>query len=170
MTARWLAACLWLVLILLVQGCGGGERPRHPAEAEVYAAVLTDSAAGVPNTIALDPQFISDSGTYEPSGRLAERTIAELRRRGLFSEVCGEKRGEHEFIECTTRRARAAVQLSRVLPGRGDTVVVRIGRNTVKPQGDTAFHFRGFASREACRLVPHGRGWRVVRCELEMIT
>ncbi|HST58375.1 MAG TPA: hypothetical protein VLK84_06805 [Longimicrobium sp.] len=173
MSVQELAARLCLMLILTLHGCGDGdgdERPRYPAEAEVYATVLTDSAVGVPGTIALDPQLISSSGTYAPSGRLAEATIAELRRRGLVAEVCGEKRREHGFIECTTRRARAAVQLSRVLPGRGDTVLVRIGRNTVQPRGDTAFHSRGFASRDVCLLVPHDTGWRVVRCELEMIT
>lgn len=157
------------LLVLAVLGCDGSPGP-HTSEVEVYAALLTDTAAGVPRTIALDPQLISDSGTYEPSGRLSPRTIDALRRRGLFSEVCGEKRVEHGFIECTTRKAPAAVQLSRILPGRGDTVIVRIGRNTVQPQGDTASFPINFAVQESCRLVRDGADWRVVRCEREMIT
>jgi hypothetical protein len=157
--------------------CAGGCSRRPPlsdAEAvEVYAAVLADSGTAALPPTALNPQLLSDTGTYAGAGRLSPAVVAALVRRGLFAEVCRDGPVRYGIAECASRQARIEVRLSRPVPAGGDTTAVFVGAANVVPEGERPLEGMGsgtFATTRRCLAVRREAAWKLAGCTTTMMT
>ncbi len=164
-----------LLLPLLVGslfGCtADGELPPSK-QAKLYSSLLTDTTLQVaPERAALDPQLMSQSGTYEFSGMLDSTVVAELTARSLFREICHLGKREHGIYDCVVQEARVAIRFSRPRPLGKDSVAVYVGRGTVYPASDTSsFPVPYFGMTHKCVATRERGVWRVRECRLTMIT
>jgi hypothetical protein len=141
----------------------------------LYAALLSDSSLAIDHAAAaLDPQLMSDSGTYEFSGVLDSAIVARLKAQHLIHEVCDQGKREYGLSECVTETAHSGIRLSRPILLDHDSVAVYVGRGTVYPTSSRdTFPFRVpyFGMTHRCTIVAGARpAWRVQACRIVMIT
>ena len=170
MHARLTATATLALLLAAAAACARPAVPPRTDPLTVYAALLADTAASVPDSAALSAQLMSDTGTYEPSGLMDEVTVRMLLGLGLVREVCGDGPVRDGIRECVTHHAGTEIRLSRPLAGAGDTVMVYLGRGTVYPEGDTTSLKMYVGMTQRCHLVPREGRWRVARCDVTTVT
>jgi hypothetical protein len=166
----------WAALLLVTAGVAcGREESAFPGPfnwAEIYAAALGSTGTERPaRAQALMRELMSDSGTYEVSGRLPDSVVASLLARGLASEVCAAGGAEHGVPTCRARVADTDLQFSRPIPLGRDTVRVFVGGGSIRPQNDTSSLPRiPFGVTLDCRVVSREGRWQRDRCDTWTIT
>ena len=155
-----------LVGLVACTSCASDRSVRTTDIGPIYAALLNhDKPEHPPRNAALDPYFMSDSGTYERSGMLPREVVQYFLDEGLVSEVCTA------LPQCVTQAAVVWFAFSRpVLVGQ-DTVTVFMGSGTLRPQTDSS---SGppiiLVSTEQCRVVYVQGRWHSAGCKLLTIS
>jgi hypothetical protein len=143
------------------------DRPVRTADiGPIYAALLNHDKPEHPSrNAALDPYFMSDSGTYEHAGMQPREVVEYFLDQGLVSEVCTAP------PKCVTQAANVRFTFSRPVSVGHDTVAVFMGTGTVRPQNDTSSRpLITFATTEECRVAYVQGRWHSVGCKVRMIT
>jgi len=137
-----------------------------------YAAVFGDSGgSSMSRTAALGLDLMSDSGTYESSGRLPDSVAQYLLQRGLVSEICVVRDSTYGVPNCIAQIAEVTFRVSRLLCVGRDTVRVYIGGASIQPVANHEVHY--FVSGAATRLLTltwrAGR-WTVIAQRITMMS
>jgi hypothetical protein len=167
-----LAYRAWVVLVMSGIGCSARDSKPPLDPGPIYSAVLSAPGRGYPpQDAALDPYFISDSGTFEGSGVMTSDQAAFLLRHGFVAEICQPGKVSYGTPECLAEKTHAVLRLSRPVQVAGDTVVVFVAGHSIHPRSDTSTHpLLPFGMMVECRAIANGDGWVLVGCQTRMIT
>ena len=161
-------------------GCASAPQNRLPAAGapldlpRIYAAALGDSggavSAGSPRASALWLDLMSDSGTYEASGRLPDSVARFLLARGLASEICVVSDSTDVVPRCIAQHAWGYLRVSRVIRVAPDTVRVFVGGANIQPVAEPSALLIPVGSTILVTLVWNEGRWRVVARRMTMMT
>ncbi len=164
--------CLWVLpfaaLFFVPLGCG---RPDSSDSIAIYSAALS-----APNMLrrgrgfVLDPYLMSDSGTFEASGRLSDDVVAFLRAQGLVQEVCSPPVKREEVPDCHPDSVGVELRVSRPVPLGDSAFAVFVAQGSVKARRDTFSVFIPFGTSHRCVVAQSGGHWSLRGCDLHMIT
>jgi hypothetical protein len=161
-----------VLLTIAAADCRLEQRATVVDPVPAYAAAL--SAPGLlryRHRLALERHLMSDSATYEASGRLPDTVVAYLLSHEIVTEVCAPLDSSNEVPRCQADSAGGELRLSRPIPLGDTAVVIFVGQGSRSQQGDTSWtRYLGFATTHKCRVAREGPIWKVRRCDLHMIT
>ena len=142
----------------------------------VDATLLYAAALGAPDLLryghrlALQRYLMSDSGTYQASGLLADTVVAFLRNRGVVAELCTPFETTNHVPQCQADSARAELRVSRPVPVGDTAYVIFVSQASIRARNDTSGLRLAFATAHKCRVARQGAAWHLRRCDLFMIT
>jgi len=171
MTRRIIMDSLSLMAVVIAVGLSACDQRNSRDKVAIYSAALdAPDLLRRARGLALDPFLMSDSGTFEASGRLPDEVVEYLKNRGTIQEVCSTEAGREEVPKCQSDSAGVELRLSRPIPIGDTAFAVFVAQGSIKAKRDTFSLFIPFGTAHRCVVARIQHAWLLRGCELHMIT